>query len=94
MNDAPVFFADVGADRMAIEHLAVTRSPGEAAISASTCALYVTRPGSIARDGKAGTNRFRFTGRLGGRKLAVGRQRLSARAGSGAGRTAGFRIKR
>jgi len=38
----------------------------------------VTLPGSFTRTGNAGTNRFRFTGRLDGDKLAVGDYRLIA----------------
>ena len=57
------------------------------------CSRTVTMPGTIAR--AAGASRtFRFTGRLGGRKLAPGRYRLLARTGSTPEKAAPFRIVR
>jgi hypothetical protein len=55
--------------------------------------------GSFALAGHAGTTRFRFSGRLRGRKLAPGRYRLAVRARDAAGNrsrrlTAAFRIVR
>ena len=41
--------------------------------------------GSFVRSGKNGLNRFRFTGRLRGRKLARGRYRLVAATRDAAG---------
>ncbi|HEX8206272.1 MAG TPA: PKD domain-containing protein, partial [Solirubrobacteraceae bacterium] len=62
------------------------------------CARFVRVRGSFARASTAGANRFRFTGRLRGRKLRPGRYRLVAtpRAGTVAGpaRRAAFRIVR
>jgi hypothetical protein len=44
------------------------------------CTRFVAVPGSFARDGVIGANRFRFTGRLRGRKLRPGSYRLRATA--------------
>ncbi len=44
------------------------------------CTRFVAVRGSFTRTGKGGANSFRFTGRLRGRRLAVGRYRLSATA--------------
>jgi hypothetical protein len=52
--------------------------PTEANRSAHTCTLLVTLPGSFTSAGNAGTDHFRFTGRLDGDKLAVGHYRLIA----------------
>jgi hypothetical protein len=49
------------------------------------CVRYVTVRGRFRHVGKAGANRFRFTGRLRGRKLRPGRYRLGARAVDAAG---------
>jgi hypothetical protein len=51
----------------------------------------VTRRGSFTRSGTAGVNRFRFTGRLVGRKLKPGKYQLVATPSTGAnpGRAAG-----
>jgi hypothetical protein len=63
------------------------------------CKLYKGVRGSFKHTGGAGTNRVRFTGRVGGKRLKVGRYRLvavaadSARNRSKATRKA-FRIKR
>jgi parallel beta-helix repeat protein len=62
---------------------------------ARACTRYVTVGGFTHTDG-SGRNRFRFTGRVGGRKLSPGTYRLDAtpRSGGTAGNTAsaGFRI--
>lgn len=62
------------------------------------CVRWVAVKGSFARDGAAGANRFRFTGRMAGRKLAPGRYRLVATPSAGGGRLAAayaaFRIVR
>jgi hypothetical protein len=62
------------------------------------CARFVRVPGSFTRASTAGANRFRFTGRLRGRKLRPGRYRLVAtpRIGNAAGpvRRTAFRIIR
>ena len=55
--------------------------------------------GSFDREAVAGTNAFRFTGRVGGRSLRMGRYRLVAQATDPAGNVSGktrrsFRIKR
>jgi|GEM_PF-1494569 len=62
-----------------------------------SCTRYVTLAGSLTRQGKAGANSFRFTGRWGGHKLKSGSYRLRAVATSPAGRAssprrASFRI--
>ncbi len=57
------------------------------------CTRYKNLKGSFALTGKAGVNRFRFTGRLRGKKLKPGRYRLRASAG-GQAATAAFRIVR
>ena len=62
------------------------------------CTRYVTVRGSFTRAGRAGANSFRFTGRLRGRKLSLGRYRLTAVAANANGRsraaTTTFRIAR
>jgi hypothetical protein len=46
---------------------------------------YVRLRGGFTHAGKVGANRFKFTGRLGGRKLKPGRYRLVQVAVDGAG---------
>jgi DNA-binding beta-propeller fold protein YncE len=63
------------------------------------CTLYVLQRGSFTRQGGAGANAFKFTGRLRNRKLAVGAYRLVAVAADAAGnksaaRRRAFRIVR
>jgi hypothetical protein len=63
------------------------------------CKLYKSVRGSFKQTGGAGANSLRFSGRLRGRKLKVGRYRLVAVAVDKAGnkskaRRKGFRIKR
>ncbi len=59
-------------------------SPGRCArltktnYSARRCTRLVSLPGDFTRSGSAGVNRFRFTGRLAGHKLAIGSYRLIA----------------
>jgi hypothetical protein len=47
---------------------------------ARRCTRYVRMRGSYSRAGSAGLNRFRFSGRLRGRKLKPGRYRLVGNA--------------
>ncbi len=65
---------------------------------AKKCTRVVTLRGSFARSGKAGTNSFRFTGRLGGKTLKPGTYTLvatpMANGKAGHAATATFRIKR
>lgn len=42
------------------------------------CSRFVPMPGSFAHTDKAGTNQFRFTGRIGGKSLTPGNYRLDA----------------
>ncbi len=62
------------------------------------CTRWTAVKGSFARDGVAGVNRFRFSGRMAGRKLTPGRYRLMATPTVGGKRatpaTAAFRIVR
>ena len=62
------------------------------------CARYTTLKGSFTRAGLAGTNRFRFTGRLRGKRLRPGKYRLvatpTANGTTGRAATANFRIIR
>ena len=63
------------------------------------CTRYVRVRGSFTHQGAGGTNTFRFSGRLGNRKLAVARYRLVAVAADAAGnksaaKRANFRIVR
>jgi DNA-binding beta-propeller fold protein YncE len=52
-------------------------------------------PGAFTHQGSSGTNRFRFSGRVRGRRLKPGRYRLVARIpGSTAAKRTGFRIVR
>ena len=60
---------------------------------ARRCTRWVARKGSFNVTGVAGENRFRFTGRLRGRKLPPGRYRLVGTA-AGSRKTASFRIVR
>ena len=46
----------------------------------------LTRKGALRRSGVAGRNRVPFSGRVGGRKLAPGRYRLTLAARDAAGR--------
>lgn len=57
------------------------------------CTRYKNLKGSFTLTGKAGVNRFRFTGRLRGKKLKPGRYRLKATAAGGSS-TATFKIVR
>jgi hypothetical protein len=64
-----------------------------------SCRRFVALRGSFVHAGAAGANSFRFTGRLRGRKLRLGRHRLQARAVDSAGNRSpaartGFRIVR
>jgi len=73
-----------------------SRRPTHGAIH--RCTRYVSL-GSFAHTDVAGTNKFRFTGRVAGRPLAAGSYRLSAVARNAAGQTstaaiAGFKITR
>jgi hypothetical protein len=52
------------------------------------CKRWVGVTGSFVRDGVAGSNRFRFTGRMAGHKLAPGRYRLVATPVAGGRRLA------
>lgn len=59
------------------------------------CTRVVTLRGSFTRTGVAGTNSFRFTGRLGGRTLKPGRYLLVATpAQGGTPKSSGFRVVR
>jgi len=65
----------------------------------ASCTRYVTLRGSFTHQGKAGSNRFRFSGRLSGRKLSPNRYRLRAQATDPAGnrsaaKRSAFRIVR
>ena len=59
--------------------------PGRSNRRARRCTRYVTLGGSFTHRGKAGNNRFKFSGRLRGRKLRPGRYRLRAVATDPAG---------
>jgi len=62
------------------------------------CSLFRSLTGTFMVTGRAGANSFRFTGRVNGRKLRVGRYRLAALPSAnglvGTRATAGFRITR
>ncbi len=71
--------------------------PTKADGSLRRCTRLAALPGSFTRIGSAGVNRFRFTGRLAGRQLAVGSYRLIASPAAAAGEvgratTAAFRV--
>jgi hypothetical protein len=53
--------------------------PGHSHRKAKRCTIWRTLSGSFRVTGDRGTNRFTFTGRIGGRTLASGRYRLVAR---------------
>ncbi|HYI35867.1 MAG TPA: hypothetical protein VEX39_04645 [Thermoleophilaceae bacterium] len=58
------------------------------------CIRWVKARGAFKVPAKAGANRFKFRGRIGGRKLKRGRYRLSARATDGAGNRSVLKRKR
>ena len=73
--------------------------PTRANRRAKGCTRYRLMRGGFTHRGKAGPNRFRFSGRLAGRKLRAGRYRLRAVATDAAAnkslsRRRGFRIVR
>lgn len=92
--------------RFTVERPAAGRRVGRRCVAprrsnrrARRCTRYVTLKGSFSRAGTAGANRFRFMGRLGGKKLRAGRYRLVARARDAAGNASpaarrAFRIRR
>jgi hypothetical protein len=57
------------------------------------CPLFKLKKPGFAHSGAAGTNQFKFSGRIGGKGLPPGSYRLVASAG-GATKTAGFKIVR
>ena len=61
---------------------------------ARRCTRYLKQRGSFSHDGKRGKNRFKFTGRMRGRKLRPGRYRLVATATDAAGNMAKSRHAR
>jgi phage gpG-like protein len=67
--------------------------PTQANRGTHACTRLVPLPGSFTRAGNAGTDHFRFTGRLDGDKLAVGDYRLIATPTTGGeGASTAFRI--
>jgi hypothetical protein len=54
--------------------------------NAKRCAIWTAVPGGFRATGKRGTNRLKFTGLIGGRRLDPGSYRLVARARDAAGR--------
>jgi len=52
--------------------------PTRANRGARPCTRYATLRGSFTHQGKTGQNRFKFSGRMRGRKLVPGRYRLNA----------------
>jgi hypothetical protein len=75
------------------------RTEAGRAVTSKHCRRFKRRPGSFTHEGAKDSNKFRFTGRLEGRKLRPGRYRLRASATDPAGnrgRTirARFRIAR
>jgi hypothetical protein len=74
------------------------RKPTRALRNRASCARYVKVRGSFSHSGTPGTNYLRFSGRLSGRSLPLGRYRLYAepRNSTGVGRTLkqSFRIIR
>jgi hypothetical protein len=61
----------------------VCQRPGKKNRRSKKCTRYVTLPGSFTVAGKAGSNTFRFSGRLRHKKLRPGRYRLVAIASAG-----------
>ena len=59
------------------KHRRVLPAAGERSAGGRRCIRYVVL-GSFARQDRAGRNRFHFSGRIGGRTLAVGQYRLEA----------------
>lgn len=79
----------VGARRGGRRVGSTCRRPTRALRGRRPCTRYVRVRGSFAHDGTAGTNSLRFSGRLSGRSLGLGRYRLFAepRNSTGQGRT-------
>lgn len=73
-------------------------APSRAPRRARRCTRFVAVRGSFTRSATAGPNRFRFTGRIRGRKLPPGRYQLRATPNTngrnGATSSAGFRVVR
>jgi hypothetical protein len=69
-------------------------APSRRNSSRRRCVRFVPVRGSFTRAARAGTNRFRFTGRLRGRALARGRYQLRATPRGGATTRTAFRIVR
>ena len=61
------------------------RRPRGATGKRRKCGATVTVTGSFSVNATAGTNTFRFRGRIGGRKLRPGRYRLTGKATDRAG---------
>jgi glucose/arabinose dehydrogenase len=62
--------------------------PGTRALrKARRCTIWIVVPGRFSIKGRRGTDRFRFTGRIGGHTLGPGDYRLVARARDAAGNT-------
>jgi hypothetical protein len=70
-------------------------APSRVNRSAKRCTRLVAIPGSFTRSASRGRNSFRFTGRIGGRKLAAGSYELRAspRAGGRSGATVPVRFR-
>jgi hypothetical protein len=91
-----------GSAKFTVESQAAGRKKGRKCVKqtprnrkAKRCKLYKTRKGSFTNRGKAGQNRFRFSGRLANKKLRPGRYRLVAKVGSSkTPKRATFRIVR
>ncbi|MDX6668273.1 MAG: hypothetical protein QOK04_1653 [Solirubrobacteraceae bacterium] len=97
---------EAAAMRFAIERALAGRRVGRSCVapkrsnrSRPACTRFVTLAGSFGAQGKRGSNRLRFTGRLNGRRLALGGYRLAlvptdAAQNSGAPARIGFTIAR
>ena len=86
------FLSEPGSTRFRVERAVRGRRVGGRCVRTTRanagnrpCTRYVLMRGSFSRRATAGTNRFRFTGRLSGRALKPGRYRLVARSTDAAG---------
>jgi hypothetical protein len=76
--------SEAGRAKFTVERAAKGRKKGRRCVAPTTknrkahrCTRYLRLKGSFSRTSKSGLNRFRFTGRLRGKKLRPGRYRLA-----------------
>jgi hypothetical protein len=80
--------------KFTVEKQSVGRKKGKKCVKptrrnrkAKKCKLYKTVRGSFTHTGNAGSNKFKFTGRVGGKSLKPGTYRLTAVATAGSSKS-------